>query len=89
MSAGLSACLLSIGALHMAERWQVEDAEQLLEHAEQFLGEASGEAVAVNQRARLLRPMPSKAVLNGSPGQPTATPTAARPTRRCCSKDAP
>ena len=51
---GLSACLLSIGALHMAERWQVEDAEQLLEHAEQFLGEASGESLAVNQRARLL-----------------------------------
>ena len=51
---GLSACLLSIGALHMAERWQVGDAGQLLEHAEQFLGEASGESVAVNQRARLL-----------------------------------
>lgn len=51
---GLSACLLSIGALHMAERWQVQDAEQLLAHAEQFLGEASGEALAVNQRASLL-----------------------------------
>ncbi|PVZ57105.1 helix-turn-helix transcriptional regulator [Arthrobacter sp. H-02-3] len=51
---GFSACLLSIGALHMAERWQVEDAEQLLEYAEHFLGEASGEALAVNQRARLL-----------------------------------
>ena len=38
----------------MAERWQVEDAEQLLEHAEHFLGEASSEALAVNQRARLL-----------------------------------
>ena len=54
MIRGYSACLLSIGALHMAERWQVEDAEQLLEHAEQFLGEASSEALAVNQRARLL-----------------------------------
>jgi DNA-binding CsgD family transcriptional regulator len=51
---GLSACLLSIGALHMAERWQVEDAEQLLEHAEQFLGDASGEALAVNKRASLM-----------------------------------
>jgi|GEM_PF-503248 len=51
---GLSACLLAIGALHMAERWQVEDAGQLLEHAEQFLAEASGESIAVNQRARLL-----------------------------------
>ena len=51
---GLSACLLSIGALHMVERWQVEDAEQLLEHAEQFLGNASGEALAVNQRANLM-----------------------------------
>ncbi len=51
---GLSACLLSIGALHMAERWQIEDSEHLLEHAGHFLGEASGEAQAVNQRARLL-----------------------------------
>jgi DNA-binding CsgD family transcriptional regulator len=49
-----SACLLSIGALHMTERWQIEDAKGLLGHAEQFLGEASGEALAVNQRARLL-----------------------------------
>lgn len=52
--AGQSACLLSIGALHLAERWQTQDAEELLEYAEQFLGEASGEALAVNQRARLL-----------------------------------
>jgi DNA-binding CsgD family transcriptional regulator len=50
----LSACLLSIGALYMTERWQVEDAERLLQHAEQFLGDASGQALAVNQRARLL-----------------------------------
>jgi DNA-binding CsgD family transcriptional regulator len=49
-----SACLLSIGALHLAERWQIEDAERLLERAEQFQGSASGEARAVNQRARLL-----------------------------------
>ncbi|WP_427005588.1 AAA family ATPase [Pseudarthrobacter sp. H2] len=49
-----SACLLSIGAIHMAERWQIEDAERLLERAEQFRGSASGEARAVNQRARLL-----------------------------------
>lgn len=51
---GQSVCHLSIGALHLAERWQVGDAEQLLEHAEKFLGEASGEALAVNRRARLL-----------------------------------
>ena len=51
---GQSVCHLSIGALHLAERWQVGDAEQMLEHAEKFLGEASGEALAVNQRARLL-----------------------------------
>lgn len=49
-----AACLLSVGALHMTERWQAGDAEQLLEHAEGFLGKASGEALAVNQRARLL-----------------------------------
>ena len=49
-----SACLLSIGALHMTERWQTGDAEGLLGHAEQYLDEASGEALAVNRRARLL-----------------------------------
>lgn len=51
---GLSACLLSIGAMHLAERWQVEDAEQLLAYAEQFLDRASREALAVKERARLL-----------------------------------
>ena len=51
---GFSACLLSISALHLAERWQAQDAEQMLEYTEQYLGEASGEALAVNQRARLL-----------------------------------
>jgi DNA-binding CsgD family transcriptional regulator len=49
-----SACLLSIGALYLAERWQVEDAERLLERAGQFLGSASGESKALHQRARLL-----------------------------------
>ena len=49
-----SACLLSTGALYLADRWQIEDAERLLEHAEHFLGSASGESLAVNQRARLL-----------------------------------
>jgi len=49
-----SACLLSIGGLHMTERWQIEDAEGLLGYAEQFLSEASGEALAVNERAKLL-----------------------------------
>lgn len=49
-----SACLLSIGALHLAERWQVADAEELLERATHFQGSASGEALAVNRRARLL-----------------------------------
>lgn len=51
---GQSALFLSIGALHLADSWQVGDAEHLLESAEQFMGEASGEAQAVNQRARLL-----------------------------------
>lgn len=49
-----SACLLSIGALHLAERWQVEEAEQLLERAQQFQGSVSGDALAASQRARLL-----------------------------------
>ena len=50
----LSARLLSIGALHLTERWQLGDSEQLLDLAEQFLRDASGEALAVNRRARLL-----------------------------------
>ena len=82
---GQSACLLSIGALHLAERWQVGDAEQLLEHAEQFLGGASGEALAVNQRARLLAHAvkgPSNEFLE----QPTA---ATVPRRRCCLRGVP
>lgn len=49
-----SACLLSVGALYLADRWQIGDAMRLLEHAEQFPGPASGEARAVGQRARLL-----------------------------------
>lgn len=49
-----SACLLSIAALYLAERWELEDAQRLLKHAEQFLGDASGEVLAVNKRARLL-----------------------------------
>lgn len=49
-----SARLLSMGALYLAECWQIEEAERLLERAEHFQGSASGEARAVNQRARLL-----------------------------------
>jgi DNA-binding CsgD family transcriptional regulator len=49
-----SACLLSIGALHLAERWQFDDAERLLLQADQLQADASGEALAVNRRARLL-----------------------------------
>ena len=51
---GLSGFFLSICALHLADRWQVGDAEQLLESAEPFLSGAPGGALAVNQRARLL-----------------------------------
>jgi DNA-binding CsgD family transcriptional regulator len=49
-----SACLLSIASLYASEHWQLEDAHLLLQHAEPFLGEASGEALAVNRRAKLL-----------------------------------
>ena len=49
-----SACLLSIGALHLAERWQFDDAERLLLQADQLQADASGEALAVTRRARLL-----------------------------------
>lgn len=49
-----SACLLAIGALHLAERWQFEDAERLLRHADQLSTDASGEALALNRRARFL-----------------------------------
>ena len=49
-----SACFLSIGALHLAERWQFDDAERLLLQADQLQADASGEALAVTRRARLL-----------------------------------
>lgn len=49
-----SACLLSIAALYVSEHWELEEAHRLLQHAEPFLGDASGEALAVNRRAKLL-----------------------------------
>jgi DNA-binding CsgD family transcriptional regulator len=49
-----SACLLSIAALYVSEHWDLEEAHLLLQHAEPFLGDASGEALAVNRRAKLL-----------------------------------
>jgi DNA-binding CsgD family transcriptional regulator len=49
-----SACLLSIAALYLAERWELKEAHQLLQHAEEYMAEASGEALAVNKRAKLL-----------------------------------
>lgn len=49
-----SACLLSITALYVSEHWELEEAYLLLQHAEPFLGNASGEALAVNRRAKLL-----------------------------------
>ncbi len=49
-----SACLLSIAALYMSEHWELEEAHRLLQHAEPYLGDASGEALAVNRRAKLL-----------------------------------
>ena len=49
-----SACFLAIGALHLTECWQFDDAERLLAQADQFQADASGEALAVNGRARLL-----------------------------------
>lgn len=50
----LSAGLLSIGALHLTERWQFEEAERLLLHADQLQADVSGEASAVNRDARVL-----------------------------------
>lgn len=49
-----SACLLSIAALYMAERWELGEARRLLQLAEKFIEAASGEALAVNMRAKLL-----------------------------------
>ncbi|WP_426997555.1 AAA family ATPase [Pseudarthrobacter sp. N5] len=49
-----SFCLLSIAAIYHAERWELEDARDLLAHAEAFVAVASSEALAVNSRAKLL-----------------------------------
>lgn len=49
-----SACLLSIAALYMAERWELGEARRLLQLAEEFIAAASGEALAMNLRAKLL-----------------------------------
>lgn len=49
-----SACVLSIAALYASEHWDLEEAHRLLQHAEPLLGDASGEALAVNKRAKLL-----------------------------------
>ncbi|WP_254678760.1 ATP-binding protein [Arthrobacter sp. 24S4-2] len=75
-----SACLLSIAALYVSEHWELGEAHHLLQHAEPFLGDASGETLAVNRRAQLLA-----AAVGGtsreSPGRQTVPATTLR--HRC------
>lgn len=49
-----AALLLAVGSLYYAERWELEDAKALLEHAEKFNDAASKDCLAVADRAKLL-----------------------------------
>jgi ATP/maltotriose-dependent transcriptional regulator MalT len=49
-----AATLLSVGSLYYAERWELEDALSLLQHAESFKDAASKDCLAVADRARLM-----------------------------------
>ena len=49
-----AAILLAVGSLYYAERWELEDANSLVRHAEQFQDAASKDCLAVADRAKLL-----------------------------------
>lgn len=58
-----TASLLSVAALYFAERWELSDAEEMLEQATRFQGAASAECLAISDRARMLM-----SVIGGVPG---------------------
>lgn len=49
-----AARLLAIGALYYAERWELQEASELLRHATAFRGTASTQCLGIADRARLL-----------------------------------
>jgi len=49
-----AASLLSIGALYYAERWELEEASELLRHGKEFRGSASAHCLGIAERAELL-----------------------------------
>ncbi|WP_457947276.1 LuxR C-terminal-related transcriptional regulator [Pseudarthrobacter sp. alpha12b] len=49
-----SASLLAIGALYYAERWELQEASELLRHGSAFRGSASAQCLAIAERAKLL-----------------------------------
>ncbi|MBT2567561.1 AAA family ATPase [Arthrobacter sp. ISL-85] len=49
-----SASLLAIGALYFAERWELQEASELLRHSSAFHGSASAQCLGIAERAKLL-----------------------------------
>ncbi|GGH98116.1 AAA family ATPase [Arthrobacter liuii] len=49
-----SASLLAIGALYYAERWELQEASELLRHGSAFRGSASAQCLGIADRAKLL-----------------------------------
>jgi len=49
-----SASLLAIGALYFAERWELQEASDLLRHGSSFRGSASEQTLGIADRAQLL-----------------------------------
>lgn len=51
---GYAANLLALAALYFAERWELGDAAELLDHVTGFQGSATAECLAIIERARML-----------------------------------
>ena len=49
-----AASLLAIGALYYAERWELQEASELLRHSNAFRGSASAQCLGIADRAKLL-----------------------------------
>lgn len=71
-----TASLLCAAALYFAERWELRDAQELLQEAARFQDAASAECLAVSDRARML-----VSVIGGRTGGPAHQPAPAGDTR--------
>ncbi|HKU35940.1 MAG TPA: ATP-binding protein, partial [Paenarthrobacter sp.] len=49
-----AASLLAVGALYYAERWELQEASELLRHGNAFRGSASAQCLGIAERAELL-----------------------------------